>query len=107
MEQALIAIETADEDQLDTIIVAVNARRRALRSMAAARSLAELSVGDHVELDGLSPKYLNGCTGVLEGKSGTKITVRLDDEFRNSRARSRFGDTLVCPASCVKIKESA
>ena len=81
----------ADEDDLNRIIQSVKDRRKVL---AAARA-ADVHIGATVMLTGLTPKYLNGLTGVVvrdpHGRSGTRaFGCKLD---KNSTALLRRSGT--------------
>jgi hypothetical protein len=67
-------VARADDTDLSNIIGAVNARRKTLRTIAA----ASVKPGLAVRLDGLSPKYLNGLTGTVKSVEGQHCTVTLD-----------------------------
>lgn len=69
----------ATADDLDQVYAAAKQRTRTLRTIAAAAA-ASLPVGASVRLDGLSPKYLNGLTGVLKSTTGGRAVVTLDKE---------------------------
>lgn len=74
--------DRADEQDLLRILGAVNARRTALRAITA----AAVRIGAAVRLDGLSPKYLDGLTGVVRRIHGKHAEVELDEEStRNLR----------------------
>ncbi len=68
----------ADEHDLDRILQALKDRRKTL---SAARASA-VQVGMAARTSGLSPKYLNGLTGVVErgnGRSTGRMAIRLDE----------------------------
>ncbi|WP_198939832.1 hypothetical protein [Streptomyces sp. MJM1172] len=76
-------VNEADSEDIDRIIDAVKTRRSTLRQHSAAIAAASVKTGARVELQNLSPKYLNGLTGtVAEVKRGrvTRATVKLDEE---------------------------
>ena len=65
--------ENATLDQIHLINNALRNRQRAL-----GREIAEkVKVGMRVELQGISPKYLNGLTGEVTQISGNRATVAL------------------------------
>lgn len=66
----------ADEAELDSLVEAFKARRKAL---SAKRALG-VKKGSKVALTGLKPKYLNGLSGTVETVSGTHADVRLNEE---------------------------
>lgn len=81
----------ADESDLERVIAAVKARRTALGQVRA----AAVQVNAHVELHGLTPKYLNGLTGTVTSITKGKAVVTLDNPSTRRLAagdqRSRFG----------------
>ena len=64
-------LANATGDDIDQVISACNTRRATLRQMDA----AALRVGEKGRTKGLSPKYLNGLTGMIESPS----VIRLDE----------------------------
>lgn len=72
-------ITGATSDQLDLLSKAINDRRQSLRNERAAL----VKVGMKVVLSGVSPKYLDGMTGTVDAITGTRATVRLDEESTN------------------------
>lgn len=73
----------ADEEELDSLVEAFKARRKALSEKRA----LNVKVGTEVTLSGLSPKYLNGLAGTVETVNGSRADVRLNEE---STQRLRF-----------------
>lgn len=69
----------ADEQDLEALIQAVKTRRHVLGEQRA----ATVRIGTKVQLDGLSPKYLNGLTGTIEATKGARADVRLDKASTN------------------------
>lgn len=65
----------ADEEELDSLVEAFKARRKALSQKRA----LNVKVGTEVTLSGLSPKYLNGMSGTVETVNGTRADVRLNE----------------------------
>ena len=84
--------EHAGNGELDSIVDAARARRRALADLAG----AQITVGVSVRLGNLRPAYLNGLTGTVTERTtprrGAKprCTIRLDPE---SVRRLAFADT--------------
>lgn len=79
----------ADEDDLTRIIQTVKDRRKVLASARA----ADVQIGASCTLTGLSPKYLNGLTGVVvrdpNGRSGTRAYACKLDEESTKRLRGQ------------------
>lgn len=73
----------ADEQDLEALIQAVKTRRNVLGEQRA----AAVRTGTEVRLDGLSPKYLNKLTGIIETTKGSRADVRLD---KGSTATLRY-----------------
>lgn len=103
-------VARADAVDLDNIINAVKARRKALGQINA----AAVRPGVEVRLDGLSPKYLNGLTGTVKSVSGGRCVVTLD---RNSTTSLRYAgqrfriptehmeyDLAGIPTQCAKVR---
>jgi hypothetical protein len=70
---------SSSDHELDLIVAAVNARRRALREVRS----AAVTIGSVVTIQNLSPAYLNGLTGTVEAHSRgkrTRVDVRLDEK---------------------------
>ena len=68
------------DNDLDSITKAVSVRQGII--------VKSLSVGSRVRLTNVSPKYLDGVTGVITAKVGDKISVEIDswcDTGRYSR----------------------
>ena len=102
LQDVMTFVETATDDQLDILHGAAKARTKALRANAKMAALAQFTIGDKVELFGLSPKYLNGCTGTIASRDLERFEIQLDDSFLNDRAAGRYGKSLNVPANCVK-----
>ena len=81
--------EATDAD-LDRIYAAAKLRNKALRAKIAAR----VSVGAEVTIEGISPKYFVGLTGVVTRIEGERGTVRFDarstDVLRYKGARRYY-----------------
>ena len=107
MQDVLRAVSEMSTEDLERVGKAINDRYRVLRTIRASVNLASVAVGGRVTLDGLSPKYINGSRGTVTRVAGTKVTVDLDDTFRESRARQKYGATLTVPASAVRVLEDA
>lgn len=70
-------VNTATEEDLDTLFEAVRTRRKVLRDLRA----MSVRDGAEVTLQGISPKYLNGLTGTVQpGRRGQRVDVLLDEE---------------------------
>jgi hypothetical protein len=106
LHEAITFIRTADENDLAVILEAYKAQARNLQNARTIESVASLNVGDTVELFGLSPKYLNGCTGSVIGKDGTRLIVEFDDQWHNAKPKARYGPTIRVPGGAVKGKEN-
>ena len=68
-----ITDEATDED-IDRIYDAARLRNKAL----GAKRAASVRVGALVKIDGISPKYFNGLTGVVMSIDGQRARVRFD-----------------------------
>lgn len=76
----------ADADDLERILDAYKSRKKALAAVRA----ASVRKGSEVTLTGLSPKYLNGLSGVVHAVRGQRCDVKLDE---NSTATLRYSGT--------------
>ena len=68
--------DQASTADMDAIIVALNARQKALQ----ARRAASIRVGMACRLDNISPKYLSGLTGTVHSVTRGRAVVTLDEE---------------------------
>lgn len=106
----------ADAADLDRVLDAVKTRRKIIGAMRA----ATVGTGDTVTLAGLSPKVLNGLTGVTLRINGARTDVELDSvgTQRLSFSNTRFADSArMClrdgkgytvrgvPLSCCEVQE--
>ena len=89
-----------DDGDFERILDAIRRRRRTLRVIETAKTIAVLEMGAKVELQGLSPKYLNGLTGTVEQINSTRIRVKLDQP--NLAPRFARAGVVNAPASCVR-----
>ena len=96
LQDALVFIFNADERELERLQHALKERHLQLRTERKHEALAAFNVGDRVELQGLSPKYLNGATGTIGRIEGTRFAVTLD------RPVGKYYGTVRVPASAVK-----
>jgi hypothetical protein len=64
----------ATDTDLDTLIDAINARRKYLRASAA----LALTPGAAIRIENVSPKYLSGLTGTFLGAKGNRARIRFD-----------------------------
>lgn len=71
---SFITCEATKEDT-DQIISALNLRRRVLAQIKDATA----TQGSEVVLEGLSPKYLVGLSGVIVERDGARVAVQLDE----------------------------
>lgn len=94
----------ATRADIEAIFDIGNNRIRTLHKQEAAVNAATFKPGDKVQLCGLSPKYLNGCKGVIESRrNGSGFVVKLNAEHEFSRAWTRsINGVLQVPASCVE-----
>lgn len=90
-------LASATEDDCDALFNTIRQRTQYLRTQKQMKLKNELSSGDRAILDGLKPKYLNGCRVTIESVTGFKALVRFD---RNPRPQ-RFGDTVTVPLSTL------
>jgi len=65
----------AGEEDLNQIFSALKLRRQVLGQIKA----SAVSEGMKVTLEGLSPKYLNGLSGVIVERNGARVAVQLDE----------------------------
>ena len=103
-------VARADETDLANILNAVKARRKALGQINA----SAVKVGATVTLEGMSPKYLNGLTGVVKSVSGGRCSVLLDEgsttqlRWSGTRFHVREGVTEYLmggvPTQCAKVR---
>lgn len=102
----------ADEEDLNRIFSALKLRRQVLGQIKA----SAVSEGMKVTLEGLSPKYLNGLSGVIVERNGARVTVLLDEkstQMLRFSGQKRFFIPADCtsyrmagiPAQCVKALE--
>ncbi len=84
---ATAAIAKASNDELDLIIDAIKRRRKALEATRA----AAVHEGMHAVIEGISPQYLNGLTGVVDSIRGARAAFRLDETSTKRLARSAGG----------------
>jgi hypothetical protein len=92
----IIAIVNGEfDDDLEGIQNACRQRQKVQGDI----NLMTLKPGTKVRLRGLSPKYLNGQTGVVSTKPrrGKRISVTLDNPV------GRFRGAITPPASCVEV----
>lgn len=109
-------LQSAGETDLDGIARAIKSRRSVLREIAAAKVgvTAEVTIAD------ISPKYLNGLSGVVkeivDGRRGRIATIALDKgststlAYSSSKFRFLAGqesyDLSGVPVSCCRIAGS-
>lgn len=106
-------LERADENDLDGIAQAMKSRRNLLREKAA----AAVTVMATVTIADISPKYLNGLTGIVKeivnGRGQRHATVTLDKASTSTLAFSAAKysylvgrdshDLTGVPLSCCKV----
>lgn len=92
------------DDALDRLAAAVTERRRLVSAQMARRNVLTIMPGARVQLQGLSPKYLNGLTGTVvetpefrRNRRKATLSVTLD----TPTAMGRFGKVIQVPASCL------
>lgn len=96
LQDALVFVFNADEHELKRLQMAVTERSRQIRTERKHEALATFQTGDRVELQGLSPKYLNGTTGTILRIEGTRFAVTLDHQV------GKYHGVIRIPASAVK-----
>jgi ribosomal protein L21E len=101
LQDALVFVFNADDRELDRLRNAIQERAKQLRVINKHEALATFKRGDRVELHSLSPKYLNGATGIIQALEGTRFQVVLDDDV-DYRVPARYGKTVSVPANCLK-----
>jgi hypothetical protein len=92
-------IQGVHDNDLDRIETACRERRRLLREVKTAMTMATVEVGSRVRIKSIRPKYLIGATAVVTGKRRTKLEVR----FENTHRRYRAGMVVIVPSSCVEM----
>lgn len=84
----------AHDDELDTILRAVQLRRKAL-----APTVYDFQVGDKVRFNNTTkPQYMQGMLATVVARRQTKLTVRIDRDH----GRFRAGCDIVTPASILE-----
>jgi hypothetical protein len=102
LQDAVEAIyRITDEAELEKLHDVLRSRRKQMQTSLAHQNLSTLRVGDHVELFGLSPKYVNGTRGLVTHFDRDKILVTLD-QGTNPRVTARFGRSIRVPAASMK-----
>ncbi len=91
-----IAID-ADNIDLDIILDTLKNRRRYLQTQKAMEMKLKLKAGDRARLDGLKPKYLNGCRVTILSVDRFDAMV----EFDTNPRPTRFSNTVRIPLSCL------
>ena len=59
----------------------LKARSNTVNILTSASTVANITNGTRVKLQGLSPKYVNGKTGTVMSIKGLKIQIRLDESI--------------------------
>ena|SRR6478752_4480194 len=90
-------LQQADLDDLNDIAGMIRQRREYLQTQRSMRLKLNLKAGDRASLNGLKPKYLNGCRVTILGLEGMKALV----EFDANPNPKRFGNTVTVPLSCI------
>ena len=90
-------VTSATTEDVNDIWNAAKQRTRMLSAQRTAVASAAFKVGDRVRTTNIRPKYLDGVTGTIQGKRGTKFTVALDAGFDTGR----FSQTVNVPAGCL------
>lgn len=85
----------AYDNEIGSIVDAINERRRILRHVEAATMKAQLRVGDHVEFHGLRGR-LNGYTGRVSAVKRTRCVVE------PVTPTITFSAPVSVPLSCVR-----
>lgn len=95
------------DDALDRIAQAIRSRMAIVKDQTARRNVVTLTPGAKVRLQGLSPKYLNGMTGIIvedplfrSNSRKATLSVALDGP-----PIGRFGKTVRVPANCLVAVE--
>lgn len=73
-------LTSATQEDIDRIYAAAKSRTRTLRDVVA----AQVEVGASTQLQGLSPKYLNGMRGTVTAIRGARGDVLLDEDSTRS-----------------------
>jgi ribosomal protein L21E len=96
-DEVFAAIEDGElDDWLDQIIGAAQERRQLVRTRAARK----LKTGDKIEFVSIKPKYMEGLTGKIVGKRGTKFRVVLDEDSKVGRFAN--APEVICPGSILR-----
>lgn len=89
------------DNSLSAIVEAINARRKVIRQAATLVNKVVLVPGTRVKLKGLSPKYLNGLTGVIR-EGGSRRTKDLPVLLDEGQYTGRYGRNISIPASALE-----
>jgi hypothetical protein len=92
-------IRGTHDSQLEQVENACRERRRLLREIETATTMATVEVGSRVRIKSIRPKYLIGATAKVTGKRRTKLEVKFEETHRRYRA----GMVVIVPSSCVEI----
>ena len=87
--------------EIEDIIAALKVRRKHQRQIAVQSNMMTIKVGDPVTLKGLTPKKLNGRTGILKEKKRTRVIVKLTDGVNDHR--NPTNSTVNIPAVCIEM----
>ena len=90
------------DSEIPVIFDALRKRQKVVNEVKAQENLGSLEAGDRVRIiSGLRPKYLVGCEGIVEGRTGKPGTldVKIDDTFK---AQRYAGHTVGIPANCLE-----
>lgn len=102
IETAVQSILTGEYDEtLETLLDAIHERKKSVRKVKAQQNKLLLSVGDHVTLSGLSPKYINGAVVKVAEIRRTRCLVEPIDGVTPNRVANRFGMGVTVPLNCV------
>lgn len=96
----LLALAIADAEcdpELERLSGAISARRAVLRAEREAQTAARITPGVRVRLQRITPRYLDGVTGVVTGREKGRIQVRLDHPV------GRFSGEVGCTLNMLDV----
>lgn len=103
VRQGMDLVDSMEPEELDQLVDYIRVVFKTKRAQNAARSFAELQVGDPVRLRNIKPQYLIGMTGVIEEKRQTRLVVKLD---RGPTKKFHSGRVVCSASSLTKIEEN-
>ena len=90
-EVMLTILDGGYDEHLDTLRETIRDRSKDLRAKKAKINGLLLTEGDHVLLQGLSPKYLNGTVVEVVEVKKTRVTVKAIEGVTTPKAAAKIG----------------